>query len=100
MHPLLLLALSLLLGCESTPKPDDTTDSGDSADTVDSGDTAGACVAAGGTVVTLSCCPATGDFPNGCVDGPCGCDPTSSHDVLACDCPDGTCWDGTGCVAG
>jgi hypothetical protein len=39
----------------------------------------------------------TGDFPNMCTTGPCGCAPSSSHDVKICQCPGGKCFDGTKC---
>lgn len=58
---------------------------------------AAACVAAGGTVVTQSCCTSAGDFPNTCGVGACGCSPSNSHDIQACQCPSGKCWDGSTC---
>jgi hypothetical protein len=57
------------------------------------------CVASGGTLGTASCCLSTGDFPNTCMIGPCGCSPTNSHEVQMCFCPEGQCFDGTACVA-
>ncbi len=56
-----------------------------------------ACELAGGTVDSASCCLSTGDFPNLCNVGACGCGPDSSHTVLVCNCPEGTCWNGTTC---
>ena len=55
------------------------------------------CASAGGTVGTALCCGATGDFPNMCAIGACGCSPTSSHMVQVCNCPAGKCFDGTTC---
>lgn len=56
-----------------------------------------ACVATGGTVGTASCCLGVGDFTNTCVIGGCGCSPDNSHEVQVCNCPEGTCWDGSAC---
>ena len=56
------------------------------------------CVAAGGTVSTASCCLSTGDFPDLCRIGPCGCSPANSHAIQVCDCGEGRCFDGTTCV--
>ncbi len=57
------------------------------------------CVNSGGTVTNAHCCLQTGDFPNTCLKGPCGCSPDNSHDVKICDCGE-RCWDGTACAAG
>ncbi|MCA9597441.1 MAG: hypothetical protein KC776_29210 [Myxococcales bacterium] len=57
-----------------------------------------ACTTAGGVVATSLCCQATGDFPNTCLVGACGCAPSSSHDVKVCNCPTDSCWDGSDCV--
>lgn len=57
-----------------------------------------ACKDAGGTVRTLVCCMGTGDFPNLCLLGPCGCDPVQSEDTRICDCGEGRCFNGTACV--
>jgi len=45
-----------------------------------------ACIGSGGTVSTSLCCKVTGDFPNLCLIGPCGCSPDNSHQVKICDC--------------
>ena len=58
-----------------------------------------ACTNSGGAVGTSLCCASSGDFPNTCLIGACGCSPDNSHSVKVCNCPDGTCFDGTGCVA-
>jgi len=55
-------------------------------------------IVVGGTVTTSLCCLATGDFPNLCLVGPCGCAPDYSHEVKICECPEGQCFDGTSCV--
>jgi hypothetical protein len=57
-----------------------------------------ACTDSGGTVSTGLCCLSTGDFPNSCLIGACGCAPTSSHEVETCDCGAGKCFDGDECV--
>lgn len=56
-----------------------------------------ACTDSGGAVRTSLCCEATGDFPNLCLVGPCGCSPDNSHEVKICDCGEG-CFDGSKCV--
>ena len=62
------------------------------------GGLATACAASGGTVTTSQCCQSTGDFPNTCSVGACGCAPASSHSVMTCACPTGQCFDGARCV--
>jgi len=57
------------------------------------------CEKSGGTVELMSCCESVGNFPNLCLDGPCSCSPEYSHEVLVCQCPEGFCWDGVGCVS-
>jgi len=57
-----------------------------------------ACINSGGTVRTSLCCKSTGDFPNLCLIGPCGCSPDNSHEVKVCDCPEGKCFDGNTCT--
>lgn len=75
-------------------------DTGSTTDAnTDAGGPAAGCTASGGTVGTQLCCGATGDFPNTCLTGACGCSPSSSHDVMACQCPGGTCFDGSRCVS-
>lgn len=56
------------------------------------------CVESGGTVSAANCCQSSGDFPNTCAIGACGCAPENSHIILACLCPDDMCFDGTACV--
>jgi heat shock protein HslJ len=56
------------------------------------------CTRSGGTVGTASCCGLVGDFPSTCLLGACGCAPDSSHEVQACQCPPGRCFDGKSCV--
>jgi hypothetical protein len=50
------------------------------------------CLATGGTIDSRLCCQATGDFPNSCSAGACGCAPANSHTVSVCTCPTGTCF--------
>jgi hypothetical protein len=56
------------------------------------------CIESGGTVTTAMCCKSTGDFPDTCLIGACGCAPDQSHEVRVCDCGPGSCFDGTACV--
>lgn len=56
-----------------------------------------ACLLSGGMVTTFSCCEATGDFPNTCLIGACGCPPQSSHEVKICDCGMDKCFGGIFC---
>jgi hypothetical protein len=51
------------------------------------------CTETGGTESSGLCCQNTGDFPDQCVDGPCGCGPNDSHEVKVCVCPDAQCYD-------
>jgi hypothetical protein len=44
------------------------------------------------------CCQAVGDFPNLCLDGPCGCPTEYSHEVKICSCPDNRCFNGQYCL--
>jgi hypothetical protein len=65
----------------------------------DTGSSSDLCTGSGGSVVSAACCAATGDFPNTCLVGACGCSPSASHDVLSCACPAGECYDpSSGCV--
>ena len=57
-----------------------------------------ACINSGGTVGTSQCCAITGDFPNNCATGACGCAPEYSHEVKVCYCSIGKCFDGNTCV--
>ena len=56
------------------------------------------CVNSGGAMTTALCCQGVSDFPNTCAVGSCGCALEYSHQVLACDCGPGKCFDGTVCV--
>ncbi len=51
------------------------------------------CVNSFGNVTTKSCCKSVSDFPDTCMIGACGCSPDNSHDVVACECGEGRCWD-------
>ncbi|XOB41836.1 MAG: hypothetical protein ACKKMS_00330 [Candidatus Nealsonbacteria bacterium] len=57
------------------------------------------CVDSGGQVSISLCCKATGDFPNLCLIGPCGCSPDNSHQVKICDCGPDKCFNGSECVS-
>jgi hypothetical protein len=58
-----------------------------------------ACLDAGGTVSVILCCAGNGDFFNACLgEGTCSCAPELSHEVKACECPEGECFDGQTCV--
>jgi len=56
-----------------------------------------ACSLSGGTITTSLCCQATGDFPNTCLIGACGCSPEYSHEVKTCDCGADQCFNGIFC---
>ena len=66
-----------------------------------SGGAASLCVQSGGIEGAGECCTGTGDYPDGCGTGPCGCSPENSHEVKVCVCPDNQCFDPTvGCKSG
>ena len=56
------------------------------------------CLNSGGSIGAASCCQSSGDFPNNCAIGACGCAPASSHQVKTCNCGEGKCFDGNSCV--
>jgi hypothetical protein len=56
------------------------------------------CVLSGGSIKTSLCCNLTGDFPNSCLIGACGCSPANSHQVKNCDCGEGKCFNGHICI--
>jgi len=56
------------------------------------------CLNSGGTISTGLCCQSTGDFPNSCAIGACGCAPEYSHEVKVCDCGKDKCFDGFKCA--
>lgn len=58
-----------------------------------------ACIDSGGKISNSMCCKATGDFPNACLIGPCGCSLDNSHKVKICDCGEDKCFDGHKCAA-
>ncbi len=65
---------------------------------VDAQALAALCTSSGGSISTGLCCNSSGDFPDSCLIGACGCAPTSSHTVATCACPAGTCFStSTGC---
>jgi hypothetical protein len=58
------------------------------------------CLATGGTPRMAGCCLSSGDFPDSCAVGACGCSPASSHPVTICGCPAGACFSpGRGCLS-
>jgi len=57
-----------------------------------------ACLNSGGIIKMSDCCLATNDFPDLCSIGACGCAPGDSHEIKICDCGEGQCFDGGGCV--
>jgi len=57
------------------------------------------CVEKGGSVSTALCCQSTGDFPNLCLVGACGCSPENSHEVKVCNCGENECWNGKECIS-
>lgn len=59
-----------------------------------------ACIDSGGIVTIASCCKSSNDFPSSCLIGACGCALENSHEVKACDCGEGKCFDGEKCVSG
>jgi len=67
-------------------------DTGHDASSTDGG-LAALCTSTGGTITTGLCCGSTGDFPNMCTTGSCGCSPSSSHNVMKCQCATGQCFD-------
>lgn len=56
------------------------------------------CLDSGGEVSTASCCSGTGNFPDSCVVGPCGCAPWYSEETKVCHCATDQCFNGTHCV--
>lgn len=89
-----LSGLLLFAGCgsddDSSPSPTPTPTPSAAA---------AACLASGGTVSSGLCCDDTGDFPELCGLGACGCAPSSSHEIQLCECGSGRCFDGTACVS-
>lgn len=56
------------------------------------------CIATAGQVLNKQCCQSSGDFPNTCLVGACGCSLNNSHQVKVCECPEGACFNGNKCV--
>lgn len=59
------------------------------------------CVASGGKVLSVDCyCSGPKDFYNNCAIGACTCtpDPKYKREIRICDCGEGKCWNGSGCV--
>ena len=59
-----------------------------------------ACINSGGKVALSLCCKSSGDYPNLCLVGSCGCSPEDSHQVKICDCGPAECFNGLSCVEG
>ena len=57
------------------------------------------CINSGGIVRTAMCCKSSGDFPNLCLIGSCGCSLENSHQVKICNCGPGKCFNGKECVS-
>ena len=57
----------------------------------------GACINSGGVVEEASCCLSSGDFPNTCLIGACGCSPDNSHQIKTCNCGENKCFDTDKC---
>jgi hypothetical protein len=74
-----------------------SSDASDANNVSEAGDSGSGCTASGGTVGTSRCCTSTGDFPNNCLVGACGCSPSNSHAVNVCNCPMGKCFNGIAC---
>jgi hypothetical protein len=66
--------------------------------TCDAPDPRTGCTETGGTEIYPLCCPGIVDFPVTCGRDPCGCPEIESHNVAACDCGEGRCFDGLCCV--
>ncbi len=56
------------------------------------------CISSGGSVMSGMCCKGASDFPNSCSIGACSCSPSNSKVVQKCQCPPGSCFDGSACV--
>ena len=57
------------------------------------------CLASGGTVGEHLCCLSVTDFPDRCMIGSCACSAEDSHSIRICNCPAGSCFNGTACVS-
>ena len=55
------------------------------------------CIITGGTVTTSLCCKSSGDFPDSCRIGACGCSLDNSNQVKTCDCGKWKCFNGETC---
>jgi hypothetical protein len=56
------------------------------------------CLASGGTVGESVCCASVDGFPSTCILGACACSAEFSHAVKTCNCPEGSCFNGTACM--
>ncbi|MCX6764475.1 MAG: hypothetical protein NTU58_02085 [Candidatus Nealsonbacteria bacterium] len=57
-----------------------------------------ACLNSGGKVSFFSCCKSTGDFPDLCTIGACGCSLENSHEIKICECEPEKCFNGEKCL--
>ena len=57
-----------------------------------------ACINSGGRITISLCCKSSGNYPNLCLIGACGCSLDNSHEINICDCGEGKCFNGTGCI--
>lgn len=87
-------------GCPvCAPAPSGDAGAGDVVVSSDATALAALCKSTGGQVTSSQCCTSTGDFPNECLVGACGCSPTNSHTVATCACPASSCFSpATGCT--
>lgn len=95
--PDLATAADIATGTDLAGSPADLAPPRDLARPMDLAGASEPCSAAGATVGMQLCCNATGDFPNLCAIGACGCAPMNSHMVRVCQCPNGRCWNGNAC---
>lgn len=56
------------------------------------------CAESGGNVSAAWCCKSSGNFPNLCAIGACGCSPENSHEIRFCSCGENKCFNGKKCV--
>jgi hypothetical protein len=94
-----MVAAVLLAGCaQEQPQGNKTPTNGTGDNITTPSAEELACTTSGGTVQTSECCLSSGDFPNMCMIGACGCSLENSHNVKKCICGEGKCWNGTTCA--
>lgn len=89
----IMILLVMISGCTLPPNGGNNTTSNQTANPLET-----ACLQSGGSVINQPCCNSATDFPNTCLIGACGCSPNNSHNIKACDCGDGKCFNGSSCV--